>query len=453
MTNNEQIVPPGPAEKYDAADNILEWLMKNLREYGGIYRAFMYGAYVYVVSDPRYADHVLRENWQNYRKGQAIKRVGMLLGNGLMVSEGDLWKTQRRMIQPAFQGEAVGKLVGVIQRTSNELLSRWMVLAQEERSINVTREVSLWVLEVMLRAIFGQDFDAVSPAFGVLSSEPARDLRFAQVFRPLREVIHKVIGQRRQDAQAGTDILGMLMTARDRATGETMPDGQLVNEIATLIVAGHETTASTLSWVWYLLSQHPEADSRLSAELSMRSEAIAAESSTDIPYLRAVIDEAMRLYPPGWLMTRRALKDDRIGEYYVPAGTEVYISPYLIQRNPELWDNPDMFNPDRFAIDQVSGRHPLATLPFSAGPRKCIGDLLARVEMQIHIMTVVPHLRLRWSSGNPEELVAGVNLRCRNDLHFAAEMKAPIRSDVAMADRAACHFSLFGRSCAAPTAH
>lgn len=453
MSITEQIVPPGPPEKYDPAEDILEWLMKNLREYGGIYRAFMYGAYVYVVSDPRYVDHVLRENWQNYRKGQAIKRVGILLGNGLMVSEGELWKTQRRLIQPAFHSEAIERFAGVIHKTSTELLSRWIILAQQERSINVTREVSLWVLEVVLRAIFTQDFDMVAPAFSVLSSESARNLQFAQVFRPLRDVVREVIGRRRQNVDTSMDILGMLMAARDRVTGERMPEGQLISEIVTLIVAGHETTASTLSWVWYLLSEHSEVESRLSAELSARADSPVPDVLDGNPYLRQVIDETMRLYPPGWLLTRRALKDDRMGEYVVPAGSEVYISPYLIQRNPALWEDPDIFNPDRFAPDQISGRHTLANLPFSAGPRKCIGDMLARIEMQIHIMTVAPHLRLRWVSGNPEELEAGVNLRCRNDFHFVAHVKPPRGPERAATNRAECPFSSTGRSCTAPTVY
>ena len=426
MSITEQIVPPGPAGKYDPADNILDWLMTNLKEYGGVYRALMYGAYVYVVSDPRHVDHIMRENWQNYRKGPAIKRVGMLLGNGLMVSEGEFWKTQRRLIQPAFHGEAVSKLVALIGKTSVDLLSRWMTLAQQERSINVTRDVSVWVLEVVLRGIFSHDFDTVAPAFSVISSESARNLQFAQAFRPLREVVREVIGRRRQTAEGETDILGMLMGARDRATGETMPEGQLVSEVVTLIVAGHETTASTLSWVWYLLSQHPTVESRLSSELQTCSGASATDPLAGVPYLRQIIDEAMRLYPPGWLMTRRAINDDRIGDYFVPAGTEVYISPYLIHRNPAHWKHPEVFDPDRFAPGQIPGGHPLAHIPFSAGPRKCIGDMLARLEMHIHIATVVPYLRLCWTSGNPDELETGVNLRCRNDLHFTAGIKAPL---------------------------
>lgn len=432
MSVTQQLIPPGPTEKYDPSRDVLDWLMENLRAFGDIYRASIYGSTVYVVSKPQYVDHILRENWQNYKKGQAIKRVSMLLGNGLMVSEGDFWKHQRRLIQPAFHAEAISGLMGMITDTSAALLSRWMTLAHDEQLINVTREVSSWVLEVVLRAIFGEDFDTVASSFSILSSEPARNLQFAQIFRPLRELIRNVLIQRRRSGNAPRDILGMLMAARDRVSGETMPDGQLVSEIVTLIVAGHETTASTLSWVWYLLSQNPEVESRLAAELCTGSDTAAADRLAGTPYLRQVIEETMRLYPPGWLLTRCALRDDRLDPYFVPAGTEIYISPYLIQRNPAHWDNPNMFDPDRFAPDQVSRREPLAYIPFSVGPRKCIGDTLARIEMQIHLRTVVPHLRLRWISGNPDELDAGVNLRCRNDLQFTAVLRTPQTGDSAV---------------------
>lgn len=416
------LVPPGPEEKYDPSREILGWLMQNLRTFGSIYKASIYGVWVYVVSDPEYADHVLRENWQNYSKGQAIKRVGLLLGNGLMVSEGELWKKQRKLIQPAFQRETVSALLKVIIDSSNRLLARWTALARNHQTINVTREVSLWVLEVVLRSIFGQDFEKIAPDFNILSSESARDLHFAETFRPLRMVVRNVINERRLSGRTGMDILGMLMEARDRTTGEAMPEGLLISEIITLIVAGHETTASTLSWFWYLVSQHAETEAGLSRELP-RQVQCSLDGLAAFPFTRQAIEEVMRLYPPGWLLTRRARNDDQVGGYFVPAGTEVYISPYLIQRNPALWENPDCFDPGRFAPGRFSGRHPLATLPFSAGPRKCIGESLARIEMQIHIMTIAPHLRLRWISGDPQDLETGVNLRCRNDFLFAPELK------------------------------
>lgn len=419
------VVPPGPAEKYDLSDEILPWLMRNFKQFGGIYRASMYGGNVYVVSEPQYVDHVMRENWQNYKKGQAIERVRMLLGNGLMVSEGQLWKKQRKMIQPAFHPEIAGSMLKMLADSSQRLLESWLARARNGQAINVTREVSLWVLEVVLRSIFGQDYDRVAPEFNILSSESTRNMQFAQIFRPLREVVRNLVNERRQNRNIAEDILGMLMEARDRTTGEAMPDGQLLSEIVTLVVAGHETTAGTLSWFWYLVSQHPKVEAKLAREISAQAPFVpdSLNAFAAFPYTRQVIEETMRLYPPGWLLTRRAIQDDQLGDYFVPAGTEVYISLYLIQRNPALWENPDIFDPDRFAPERIQNRHPLATFPFSAGPRKCVGEFLARVEMQIHIITIASHLRLHHISGDPRDLETEVNLRCKNDFLFTPQLR------------------------------
>jgi cytochrome P450 len=182
-----------------------------------------------------------------------------------------------------------------------------------------------------------------------------------------------------------------------------------------MIVAGHETTASTLNWAWYLISQHPEVEQRLSDELNTLP---ASSEFGDLPgflYTRQIIDETMRLYPSGWLVTRKALGNDRLGEYFVPAGTEIYVAPYFIQRHPDLWEEPDRFNPDRFRPENSRRRHRLATIPFSAGPRNCIGEHFARLEMQIHLMTLARCLRLEYIPSRPIELDAGVNLRSKYD--------------------------------------
>ncbi len=430
MTSMHCRIPDGPAEKYDASYNLLEWLSDNFQQYGDIYRASIYGTDVYVVSDPRYADYVLRTNWQNYKKGQTTRRIAFLLGNGLMVSEGEFWKNQRQMIQPAFHDKAIGTLANAIQAANVALLKRWEQAAQEARSVDVTSDTSLMVLNVTLLSIFGDDTELLAPHFRILSDESARTLQLVQAFKPLRQLIVEVVEQRRKQNRIATDILGMLMEARDRHTGLAMPDRQLVSEILTLIVAGHETTASTLNWAWYLLSQNPDVEEKLSSELhAVPSNGLPALCALpEFVYTRSVIEETLRMYPAGWLMTRAARQDDRLGDYFVPAGTEIYISPYLIQRHPAYWEAPDRFHPERFASVPPQNRPTLAMLPFSAGPRKCIGEFLARIEMQIHLMTIAEHLRLRWVGGNPVEFDVGVNLRSQHNFIMAPEIKAPTSS-------------------------
>jgi cytochrome P450 len=244
-------------------------------------------------------------------------------------------------------------------------------------------------------------------------------LQFAQEFRSLGRLIAEVLANRREYEDDSPDMLGLLMRARDKGSGDAMSDGQLVNEIMTLVVAGHETTASTLNWMWYLLSEHPDAEERLHAEVSGD-----CSDPTKLTYTRQVIEEALRLYPAGWLMTRRAIHDDRLGEYFVPAGTEIYVSPYVIQRRPDLWPNPDRFDPDRFG--RYQNCQALAMLPFSAGPRNCIGENLARSEMQIHLSTIAGKLRLRYLGGKPE-LDLGVNLRSKHDFIMLPGFRAKHR--------------------------
>jgi cytochrome P450 len=431
MASESRRIPDGPLEKYATDEDLLGWLGAQIARYGDIFKAHIYGTNAYVLNGPAYVEHVLLKNWQNYPKGQAIKRIALLLGNGLMVSKGDFWVRQRRMMQPAFNRAALGGLVEVIKRANAALVEKWTRAAQAGSAVNVTRDLSLLTLDIVLLSIFGDDHEAVSPRFRVVSDEAARNLEFAVIFTSLAQSIIDIAEERRRSSRtAEHDFLGWLMQARDRESGEGMTDSQLAKEIMTLIVAGHETTASTLNWTWYLLSQYPEVESKLSAELGIARDIVAIGDLKRYPYARNVIEEALRLYPAGWLMTRRALRDDRIGDYFVPAGTEIYISPYFIQRHPGLWEEPDAFNPDRFdAQDLPVGG---AMLPFSAGPRNCIGEHLARMEMQIHLVMTARDLKLRYAGRKAPALAAGVNLLSAQDFHMHPEL---IQRAVRAADR------------------
>ena len=425
MVTADVRIPPGPAEKYDTAEDLLSFIDQNHSRYGDIYKASIYGSPVYVISAPAYAEHVLLKNWQNYiRKGQAVKRIALSLGNGIISSNGEFWVSQRRMIQPAFNRNAIGALDALIRRANELLLARWRSAAASGTPVNVTRDVSLLTLEITLRALFGDDYDQLAPRFAIVAEE-SRDLGFATACSALAKVIVQVIEQRRAKNTTPNDILGTMMQGRTRDTGQPMPDVQLARESLTIIVAGHETTASVLNWTWYLLSRHPEVEARVYAELQplLREGFPAVDAFPRYTYTRQVMDEALRLYPPLWLMTRRAVQDDWLGDYFVPSGTEIYISPYLIQRHPALWHSPGEFDPDRFAPENSKDRHDLATCPFGAGPRNCIGEYLARVEIQIHLMTMVPQLRLRNDDSRPAEMVAGTNLLSRDNFIMAPEMR------------------------------
>jgi len=426
-------VPPGPQEEYKNTDDLLEWIGRQFGIFGDIFKASVYGTNTYAIRDVEFAYHVLVENWQNYVKGQAIGRVALLLGNGLMTSEGELWKRQRRLIQPSFNHESIAAVTKLITSVNSDLLRKWQLAAQKNDSVNVTRDVSAMALEIILRFLFGDDYDRVKSHFDLLSQEKARDMVLARSFRQLGKIVLQVMDRRRKGPGSSADTLGMFMQARDPQTGQFMEDRQLVDEILTMIVAGHETSASTLSWAWYLISQHLEVEQKLSKEFNQ----VVFSKFDDLPnfpYTRQIIEEVMRLYPSGWLLSRKALRDDRLGEFFVPAGTEIYIPPYFIQRNPRIWNEPDRFNPDRFQPENSKHRHRLAMIPFSAGPRTCIGAHFARVEMQIHIMTIARHLQLQFVPSGPIELDAGVNLRSRHDFIMYPQVKKTGNSELAALD-------------------
>ena len=378
-----------------------------------------------MITDPEYARHVLLRNWQNYARGLHVKRIAFLMGKGLIVSEGEFWKRQRRMMQPAFHQRAINALADVMIQANAKLLDKWELAARNAHGINVTEDVSHMILEVVLRSLFGADYDQIAPHFKLVADVPERDLAFARAFQSLGRVILEVIAQRRDGGIVSMDILGMLMHAKDRDTGTGMSDRQVVNEIMTLIVAGHETTASTLNWAWYLLTKHSAAQEKLATQVAsmLPGDFPSVEDLERLPYAEQVLEETMRLYPALWLMTRRALKDDEIGGYFVPAGTEIYVSPYFVQRHPGLWENPEQFDPERFAPGDTEKRRRMMVLPFSVGPRSCIGESFSRLEMQIHLIMVAKRLRLRYEQTKPLEIEAGINLRSKHDFIMTPELR------------------------------
>ena len=235
-------------------------------------------------------------------------------------------------------------------------------------------------------------------------------------------LVQQLIDQRRESTKRYHDFLEAFIEARDKETGEGMTDKEIIDEVMTLIIAGHETGATTLNWAWYLLSQNPAEEKKLHQEVDK-------VVSGDIPtfdevgllqFTRQVLEEALRLYPPVWLFSRKAIKDDQVGGYDIAAGTNIFFTPYYLHRHPEYWDEPESFKPDRFAPDQVKKRHKFAFIPFSAGPRRCIGDYFSIVEMQIHLGTMAKKFKLEFvnagTTGNEVELDPQVNLRSKHNI-------------------------------------
>jgi enediyne biosynthesis protein E7 len=429
-----QAQPPEAALQFDigSTDDSLERMIELFALHGDIYRVYVPArqSYTYVIHHPDDVKRVLVSNHRNYTKGLGLDRVKILLGKGLMTSEGELWTRQRYMIQPYFHRRIITRFAEVIGTANSQLLSRWEALERRAEPVNLTDEMSALTLEIVLRAIFGRDLERMSEELGgnpfeVVTREQGRNLQFAFKFRSLTKLVAGLIERRRREKDEHFDYVAMLMGARDKESGEPMSERQLIDEILTLVVAGHETTASGLNWTWYLLSQHPEVEARLHAELDATPEepAPGLAHMEQLTYTQQLINEALRLYPPGWLLSRRTVQPDVLSGYEIAAGTNVLLPLYLLHRHPRYWKDPERFLPERFAAEYEAERPRFAYMPFAAGPRHCIGETFALYEMLMHLQRVARHFRLVHVPDKPIELEAQINLRTRYPLHMRLERR------------------------------
>jgi cytochrome P450 len=417
-------LPPLARHRFDvgATDDSLARLVECAAECGDLFRIHApgRGSDTWIANDPADIKRILVTNHGNYTKGIGLDRVAILLGNGIMTSEGDVWRRQRRMIQPLFHRRVVERHAALIERCIDARLAGWSAAAARGAPIDLADEMSGLTLDVVLGSIFGTDLEWLAAKMGgnpfaIVTEHPARDLTFAYRFRSLARLVAELVAKRRAGAEPHFDFLQMLMDARDRDTGAPMGERELLDEVMTLVVAGHETTAASLTWTWYLLARHPEAERRLHAEVDAIPErhALSYQETEELRYVRACLQEAMRLYPPGWVLTRRTIDADRLSGFEVPARTDVMVSPYLIHRHPAHWDAPGEFRPERFLAEDPRDRW--VYIPFAAGPRHCVGENFAMYEMAVHVARVARRWRMEHvDDGAPMELEAAINLRPRN---------------------------------------
>ncbi|MCX6218008.1 cytochrome P450 [Spirosoma sp.] len=360
----------------------------------------------YLVFQPEDSKHILQENNRNYGRSPAFEVLKIFLGNGLLTSDGDFWRRQRRLAQPAFHRQKLAALADTMVAETVDWLDT-LNPSDTRQPVNVSQSFMDVTMRIVCKTLFGSDtngkLDGLSHALDSLNylanSRMLSPIRFPMSWptphnqrskRAQRQVdtfIFDLIDQRRQQHEDKDDLLGMLLSAEDEETGERMSDQQLRDECVTIFSAGHETTAVSMAWTIYLLTQHPDILARLQEE----SEAVlgdaripSAEAFRRLTYTMQVVQESLRLYPPAWIMSRRAREDDHIGPYTIPASDTALVCPYLLHRDPVNWPDPERFDPNRFAPggpkDQL---HSYAYLPFGGGPRLCIGNQFALMEMQI----------------------------------------------------------------------
>lgn len=426
-SHENKLIPPGPVERFDLnmTEESFERIAGLISDYGDICRIQSPTRKndSFLINHPDYIKHVLLKNHENYVKGVGFDRVKMLLGNGIIVSDGPFWRRQRRMMQPAFNRKVIGRLSQQIQRCNRDLFQQWWLLAEKQEVVNISEVASELALQIVLRALFSDDLDTLieqqgGNPFSILTEDPARDMQLVLKFRALAKLLLDLIHTRRKEKPERYDFLAMFMDARDKETGAEMTDRELLDELMTMIIAGHETSAITLNWVWYFISQYPEVEARVHAEVDKATyeDVPAFEDLHQLSYVKQVVEEALRYYPPVWLFTRKSINDDTLGDYFIPAGSDIFISPYYLHRHPDFWPNAEQFDPDRFTDANIRDQHKQAYIPFSAGPRRCIGDFFATVEMQMHVGLMARHFRFEYVEQAPLQLAPEINMRNKNPI-------------------------------------
>ncbi|MDT3395890.1 cytochrome P450 [Streptomyces sp. B1866] len=406
--------------------DILHTLQQGRREYGDVVRFEGIGPLfpVYLVSHPEGVKEILQDKHRNFPKTPFVSdRWRALVGDGLICSEGELWKRQRRLCQPAFHRRLITSFGTGMTEAAADLLDRWEGAAAAHREVDVTLDITRLALGVLGGALFGADWrrdsevmaHAVEVAigeayrkFGTLVSIPESvptpaNLRFVRARKQLDEIIYRVIDERRADrGPHPDDLLEALLTAtEDDGTGMTVE--QVRNELMTFMFGGHETVASGLTWSLYLLSRHPEVAGRLEAEVDavLGGRVPGVDDLPGLPYLDRVVRECLRLYPPVSLISRTPLEDDTVLGYAIPKGSMVLLSAYVTHRHPGFWPNPEGFDPDRWIPLGEQGPHRYAWWPFSGGPRKCIGDVFGLQEMKLVLAMAAQRIRVSVAPGHP----------------------------------------------------
>jgi cytochrome P450 len=362
----------------------------------------------YLLNHPDYIRHVLVDNNRNYTKATSSNLLfNKVVGDGLLTSEGEAWRRQRRMMQPAFHHTRIEKLDGMIVEATQSMLDVWQRAFESNQPIDVPREMSALTLTVTTRSLFGVDLGDEVREVGEIINRAANFLekpsnpRLIQSSQEFGAVVDRIIQQRKQNFKDGGDLLSSMLMVRDERSGAAMDDEQLRHQVMTLMLAGYETTASTLTWTWYLLSQNLWAMDRLRREVreTLQERPPRFSDLERMPYISMVLDESLRLFSPAWTMGRRAIAEDEIGGYHIPANTVLAICLYTLHRHPNFWLEPEVFDPERFSPENSKGRHKFAYIPFGAGPRQCIGNNFGLMEAALVVACILQRFELHLMHG------------------------------------------------------
>ena len=444
--------PPGPA--------LLEvpaWLMRIRRntfqafvslsrqyESSLVQIPFLPGRTLYICRSPEAARHVLQTNQKNYRKALTYNFIKPVVGEGLLTSEGEMWLRQRRLVAPLFHRKRIETYAETMRATIEELLDQWSPLRPGE-IIDVSASMSQVTLSIAGKLLFDRDIGRQARWVGedmvllfrdvnkrILSplSLPRKvptpyNRKIQQALDRLDDLVYGMIKERRGREEESEDLLSLFMLAEDEDTGRQMTDKEIRDELLTFVIAGHDTTSNLLSWALYLLSKHPDTRRRLQKEVDtvVSDRVPTLEEARRLTYTDQVLNETFRLYPPAWTVEREPIEDDIVDGYLVKAGSIVSLGPYFVHHNPEVWENPEGFDPDRFSPEADPNRHRYAHFPFGGGPRKCVGADFAMLEARLLLAAIVKNVELNLTPDSFVEPEGTVTLYPKAGIPMAIQIR------------------------------
>lgn len=445
-------VPPGPRSVFPGSQILAMrrdpagFLLRLANEYGPIVHLRPGGQTLFLLNDPEYIKDVLVTHQRNFVKSRALDRAKRLLGESLLTSNGEFHQRQRRLVQPAFHRQRVAGYGAVMVEYALRMRERW----QDGATLDIAHEMMQLTLAIVGKTLFDADVEGEADELGAaltdvvnlfdLVSLPFADLlerlplpatrRFQRAKARLDATIYRLIDERRQQREDRGDLLSMLLLAQDEdADGAQMNDTQVRDEALTLFLAGHETTANALTWTWYLLAEHPEIAARLHAELDnvLQSDSgprpPTVDDLTRLSYTRMVFSEALRLYPPAWIIGRRALHEYEVGDYVIPANAIVLMSQYVMHHNPRYYAEPFRFDPERWTPQAQQERPRFAYFPFGGGARLCIGESFAWMEGVLLLATIAQQWRMRLAADQVVALQPRITLRPRHGMRLRLERR------------------------------
>lgn len=442
------VLPPGPRPVIPGANFIairrdpIRFLTGLAEQYGDLVYFKLGPQPVFLLNNPDYIRDALVTHNRNFMKGEGLQRAKRLLGEGLLTSEGEFHLRQRRLAQPAFHRQRIAGYAATMVEYAARTRDEWR--AGETRDI--AREMMRLTLAIAGKTLFDADVEseadeigeALTTTFALFNRVslpfaqwldrlplPATK-RFQKARQRLDSTIYRIINERRAAAVDRGDLLSMLIAARDdEGDGTGMTDEQLRDEAMTIFLAGHETTANALTWTWYLLSQHPEVAARFHAEIdeALKGRLPSAEDFPRLRYTEMVLAESMRLYPPAWLIGRRALSDYQINGYRIPARSILLLSQYVTHHDARFFPDPFRFDPERWTPEARESRPKFSYFPFGGGPRLCIGEHFAWMEGVLVLATIAQRFRMRLAPGHPVEMQPLVTLRPKHGMKLILEAR------------------------------